>query len=67
MQFEIYREEDDTLQNDPGRKGPYTWRLLGDNYDVLATGDHYANKADCYNAINLVKGTTVQTLVMDFS
>ncbi|ALN57239.1 hypothetical protein GLE_1887 [Lysobacter enzymogenes] len=67
MRFEIYRKGDDVLGNTPGTEDPYTWRLLADNDDILATGEGYANKTDCYHAINLVKSATTQTLVVDFS
>lgn len=64
MRFEVYREGDDLLGNN---HGPYTWRLRADNDEILASGEGYENKTDCYHAIDLVKSATTQTLVVDYS
>ncbi|MEH6415909.1 YegP family protein [Pseudomonas sp. CGJS7] len=71
MKFEIYREGGGGLLGNAlaglGTKGQYRWRLWSDNHEIIASGEDYVNKADCQNAINLVKGTNALTRVEDNS
>lgn len=48
MKYQIYK--------DPQRN--WRWRLLAANNEIIASGESYANKADCLSAISLVKGST---------
>ncbi|EHL98963.1 hypothetical protein HMPREF9946_03403 [Acetobacteraceae bacterium AT-5844] len=45
--------------------GQYYWNLRAANHQVVASGETYHNKSDCLNAIGLVKGTTVETPVLE--
>lgn len=38
-------------------QGYWRWRALGNNYEIVANGEAYFNKADCIHAINLLKGS----------
>jgi len=44
--YEIYRHD-----------GQYRWRFKANNHEIIAHGESYYNKADCLNAIGLVKGS----------
>jgi len=42
----------------------WRWRLVADNERIVASGESYFNLADCLHAIELLKGTTVLTPVV---
>ncbi|MFD1986978.1 YegP family protein [Mesorhizobium newzealandense] len=35
----------------------WRWRFKSNNHEVIASGESYWNKADCLNAIGLMKGS----------
>jgi uncharacterized protein len=35
----------------------WRWRFKSNNNEIIASGESYFNKADCINAINLMKGS----------
>ncbi|OHV62615.1 hypothetical protein LCM4577_14010 [Mesorhizobium sp. LCM 4577] len=35
----------------------WRWRFKSNNHEIIASGESYWNKADCLNAIALVKGS----------
>lgn len=37
--------------------GHWRWRLSAANHQVIASGEAYANRADCEHVINLVKAS----------
>ncbi len=37
--------------------GYWRWNLRAANHEIVASGEGYANKQDCYHAISLVKGS----------
>ncbi|MDP3761520.1 MAG: YegP family protein [Ramlibacter sp.] len=41
----------------------WRWRLKADNHKVIASGQGYSDKQDCLHAIELMKATTLATLV----
>jgi uncharacterized protein len=43
--------------------GEWRWRLKSANHEIIASGESYLSEADCDHAINLVKGTNVNTPV----
>ena len=47
MYFEIYRNGTE-----------YRWRLKAANHEIVAHGESYTTKANCENAIRLVKGSS---------
>lgn len=67
MHFEIYEQKHSGLiAAATGVGSDYRWRLVADNGRIIAdSGEGYRNKADCQHGINLVKGTTVATSVID--
>jgi uncharacterized protein YegP (UPF0339 family) len=40
----------------------YRWRLLANNRETIASGEAYHNKADCLNAVELVKSSSTATI-----
>lgn len=52
MHFEIYRL--------PGTLR-WSWRLRADNNEVIARGDCYDNKEDCFRAVSLVQDARLTT------
>jgi len=66
MRFEIYQQQHTLLTPASGANGDYRWRLRADNGRIVAdSGEGYRNRADCEHGINLVKGTTAATPVVD--
>lgn len=66
MHFEIYEQKQSGLLAAAGVGGDYRWRLVADNGQIIADGgEGYRSKADCQHGINLVKGTTAATSVVD--
>ncbi|TQK07004.1 DUF1508 domain-containing protein [Herbaspirillum sp. SJZ107] len=66
MHFEIYEQKQNGLLAAAGGSGDYRWRLRADNDRIIAdSGEGYRNKSDCLHGINLVKGTTAATSVVD--
>ncbi len=37
--------------------GEWRWRLQAANNEIIASGEGYINKSDCFQAIKLVKGS----------
>lgn len=35
----------------------WRWRFKANNHEIIAHGESYHNKADCLNAIRLMKGS----------
>jgi uncharacterized protein len=35
----------------------WRWRYKSNNHEIIASGESYYNKADCLNAIGLMKGS----------
>ncbi len=54
MRFEKYKSNNQ-----------WRWRLKAANHEIIASGESYVNERDCVHAINLVKGTTGSTPVID--
>jgi uncharacterized protein YegP (UPF0339 family) len=52
MYFQIYKSGDQ-----------WRWRLRAGNHEIIAQGESYAAKANCLNAIELVRGTNAFTPV----
>ncbi|CAG9934096.1 YegP family protein [Candidatus Nitrotoga arctica] len=72
MFFEIYDEPPSSgILGLPGLMQPkdieWRWRLKGDNYKTVASGESYKNKDDCLHAINLLMGTNFSTKINDLS
>lgn len=60
MKFEIYRSES-SLPSQSWR-----WRLVASNGRVIAdSSEGYADKDDCRHGIELVKGTSASTPVVE--
>ena len=36
----------------------WRWQLKAANHEIIATGESYYAKSDCFHAINLVKGSS---------
>lgn len=67
MHFEIYQQQQGLLAAGLGH-ADYRWRLVADNGRIIAdSGEGYRNKTDCQHGINLVKGTSAATSVIDRS
>ena len=47
MYYEIYQDDNNF----------WRWRLQAGNNRIIASGEAYYNKADCVNAVNLVRGS----------
>ena len=45
MRFEVYRDE----------QGQWRWRLRATNHRIIASGEGYKNRVDCYHAVWLVR------------
>ena len=70
MKFEIFQEQ--TNQNKLSLYGAvqqdYRWRLRANNGEPIASsGEGYRKKSDCQHAIDLVKGTSAVTPVIDLT
>jgi uncharacterized protein YegP (UPF0339 family) len=37
--------------------GLWRWRFKANNHEIIASGESYYNKADCLNAVALMKGS----------
>jgi uncharacterized protein YegP (UPF0339 family) len=65
--FEIYRqssaEGSDTRSGSTG--GEWRWRLKAANNEIIASGESYADHADCLRAVYLVRSTSSQTPIRD--
>lgn len=55
--FEIYSKKY------PGLRRKWYWRFRAANGEIVAHGEGYYNKEDCYNAVSLVQSTTILTPV----
>lgn len=54
MKYEMYRDT----------RNEWRWRLKAANGNIIATsGEGYVNKADCENAIHLVKSSSSAPIV----
>lgn len=42
-----------TIRRDPD--GCWRWRALGNNHEIVASGEAYFNKIDCLHAISLLQ------------
>jgi len=40
-------------------KGEWRWRLNAGNHEPIASGEGYANKSDCLNAVRIVKASSL--------
>ena len=49
MKYEMYR--DDSIKRE------WRWRLRATNGNIIASGEGYANKGDCRDIIDSVKGS----------
>jgi uncharacterized protein len=58
MHFEIYRQQ-------AGAARCWCWRLHDATQQVIASGEGYRSKALCLHAIDLVRGTSSLTPVID--
>ena len=58
MHFEIYRRHG-------GADRRWCWRLHDGTQQVIASGEGYQSKALCLHAIDLVRGTSSLTPVID--
>jgi uncharacterized protein YegP (UPF0339 family) len=45
------------------RSGQWRWRLRGKNGEILASGESYKRRKDCFAVISLVKKTNAKTPV----
>ncbi|MRW85651.1 DUF1508 domain-containing protein [Pseudoduganella sp. FT26W] len=65
MHFEIYQQKPGLLS--AGLPHPdYRWRLRADNGRIIAdSGEGYRTKSDCQHGIDLVRGTSNATSVVD--
>jgi uncharacterized protein YegP (UPF0339 family) len=65
--FEIYRQGStrgsDTQSDATG--GEWRWRLKAANNEVIASGESYADHADCLRAVYLVRSTSSHTPIRD--
>ena len=66
--FEIFRElggiaPSSRLFGSRGSSGDWRWRLKGANHKIIAQGEGYANRVDCQDAVDLLKGTAASTPV----
>lgn len=59
MHFEIYRAKASFYS----RRRLWYWRLRAKNGEIIAHGEGYHNKEDCYRAVALVQDTSVTTRV----
>lgn len=65
MHFEIYQQEQ-TLLTVGLSHADYRWRLVADNGRTIAdSGEGYRNKLDCQHGIDLVRGTSHATQLVD--
>lgn len=58
MHFELYRQR-------AGDARGWCWKLHDGFQQVVASGEGYRTKADCLHAIDLVRGTSSLTPVID--
>ena len=58
MRFELYRRPD-------VRGKSWCWRLCGAREGIVAYGEGYASRSDCLHAVELVRGTTSLTPIID--
>lgn len=65
MHFEIYQQQQGLLS--VGLPHPdFRWRLRANNGQIIAeSGEGYRNKVDCQHGIDLVRGTSTMTPVVD--
>jgi uncharacterized protein YegP (UPF0339 family) len=65
--FEIYRQGSargsDTQSEATG--GEWRWRLKAANHEIIASGESYADHADCLRAVYLVRSTSSHTPIRD--
>jgi uncharacterized protein YegP (UPF0339 family) len=61
--FEIYRQGSDTQSGAGG--GEWRWRLKAANNEIIASGESYADHADCLRAVYLVRSTSSHTPIRD--
>jgi uncharacterized protein len=58
MKFELYRRRDH-------RGKGWCWRLCGATEGIVVFGEGYASRADCLHAVELVRGTTSLTPIIE--
>ena len=65
--FEIYQQESASGSSAQGDRagGEWRWRLKSANHETIASGESYADHADCLRAVYLVRGTSSQTPIRD--
>jgi uncharacterized protein YegP (UPF0339 family) len=64
--FEIYRQgsaRGSTESNATG--GEWRWRLKAANNEIIASGESYADHADCLRAVYVVRSTSSHTPIRD--
>jgi len=64
MHFEIYQEQP-SLRSLNLPHPDFRWRLVTNGNIIADSGEGYRNKADCQHGIDLVKGTSAVTGVID--
>lgn len=64
MHFEIYQQEPGLLSAGLSH-ADFRWRLVTNGKTIADSGEGYRNRSDCLHGIELVRGTSSATEVVD--